>query len=383
MQLDKKGATSSRPRKAGAPTLRQIRLTAGLVLFAYATLHFANHALGNISVGAMETGLKIQKWIWQSTPGAVVLYSALASHMALGFWALYERRHFRWTRMEATQLALGLAIPLLLTDHLLGTRVSLSLFGTEKGYAEILATFWVRSPISGVLQAALLLTVWIHGCIGVLSWLSLNPFYPRVRDTLLPFAVMLPALALLGYYQTGRRMPQLTEDPLWRAQHMIPGRVGTAVQNAALLSYRNATLVVLAAALAAIMLARLVRRWRKQRPGLIRLTYPDRVIRVPRGLSVWRRVCATTFRTRMSAVGAAAAPPAASAFWATQARFHLPVQRSKRCSTVSARMSGSGSRASFAQLSTSPSCPCFPRIRRSRTSIEVGQRGLETSGTSS
>jgi adenylate cyclase len=97
---------------------------------------------------------------------------------------------------------------------------------------------------------------------------------------------MLPTLALLGYYQAGRQTLLLTEDPLWRAQHTIPGRVGTAAQNAALLGYRNLTLAILAAALVAVLLARVVRRWKEQRPGLIRLTYPDRVIRIPRGLSV-------------------------------------------------------------------------------------------------
>ena len=42
------------------PSLRQIRLATGLVLFTYVTLHFANHALGNISVGAMESGVAIK-----------------------------------------------------------------------------------------------------------------------------------------------------------------------------------------------------------------------------------------------------------------------------------------------------------------------------------
>ena len=56
------------------PSLRQIRLATGLVLYVYVTLHFANHALGNISIGAMESGLALQKLIWQSLPGAVILY---------------------------------------------------------------------------------------------------------------------------------------------------------------------------------------------------------------------------------------------------------------------------------------------------------------------
>jgi adenylate cyclase len=268
------------------PSLRQIRLATGLVLYAYVTLHFANHALGNISVGAMESGLAIQKLIWQSPPGAAILYVSLATHMGLGFWALYARRHFRWTRLEATQLVLGLSIPFLLADHVIGTRVALSEFGLEKGYAEELLKFWVRSPVSGVLQAILLLIVWIHGCLGVHFWLRLKPFYPRAHELLLSIAVLLPALALLGYYQGGERTLSSVQDPAWLARHSSPDRVGTEAQNAALVTDRTRTLAFLAAALAAAVLGKGVRRWRERRVGSIKLTYPDRTIRAARGLSV-------------------------------------------------------------------------------------------------
>ena len=268
------------------PSLRQIRLATGLVLYAYVTLHFANHALGNISVAAMESGLAIQKLIWQSPPGAALLYVSLLTHMGLGFWALYARRHFRWTRLEATQLVLGLSIPFLLTEHVIGARVALSQFGLDKGYAEELLKFWVRSPVTGALQAVLLLIVWIHGCLGVHFWLRLKPFYPRVKELLLSIAVLLPALALLGYYQGGERTLQSAQDPVWLARHASPDRVGTEAQNATLLNERNRTLATLAAALAATLLARGFRRWRERRVGSIKLTYPDCAIRVPRGLSV-------------------------------------------------------------------------------------------------
>ena len=134
--------------EATMPSLRQIRLATGSCFSLYVTLHFANHALGNISVGAMESGLAIQKLIWQSLPGAVILYASLLTHMSLGFWALYERRRFRWTRLEATQLILGLSIPFLLANHVIGTRVALSQFGLEKGYAQELVSFWVGSPLA-------------------------------------------------------------------------------------------------------------------------------------------------------------------------------------------------------------------------------------------
>ena len=65
--------------------------------------------------------------------------------MSLGFWALYARRRFRWTRLEASQLVLGLSIPFLLADHVIGTRVAAGEFGLETGYAQELLVFWVNS----------------------------------------------------------------------------------------------------------------------------------------------------------------------------------------------------------------------------------------------
>ena len=268
------------------PSLRQIRLATGLVLYVYVTLHFVNHTLGNISVDAMESGLTIQKLIWQSAPGAAILYVSLLTHMSLGFWALYQRRRFRWTQLEATQLVLGLSIPFLLANHLIGTRVALSQFGLEEGYAQVLANLWAFSPLLGALQAILLLVVWIHGCLGVHFWLRLKPFYPRVKDLLLSIAVLLPTLALLGYYQGGQRTLLSVQDPAWLARNFSPEHDGTPAQNAVLLEEHTRTLAFLAAALAATLSARGFRQWRERRVGSIRLTYPDRTIRVARGFSV-------------------------------------------------------------------------------------------------
>lgn len=267
-------------------SVRQIRLSTGLVLFTYVTTHFLNHALANISVAAAESGLVIQKLIWQTPPGAVILYASLATHMGLGFWALYERRNFRFTRAEATQLVLGLCIPALIADHLLGTRVSLTMFGTQKGYAEELLKLWVRSPAFGVLQALLVLVVWIHGCLGLHFWLRLKPFYPRVKGVLLSVAVLLPALALLGFYQGGKTILVEVNDPTWQALHLTPDHVGTPEQNAALVSYRGWFFISLAVAFGLTLVARALRRLRQHRRGLVTLTYPNRTVRVPRGFSV-------------------------------------------------------------------------------------------------
>jgi adenylate cyclase len=208
----------------------------------------------------------------------------------------------------------------------IGTRVALSQFGLEKGYAQELANFWVTSPLLGVLQGILLLIVWLHGCLGVHFWLRLKPFYPRVKEPLFAAAVLLPTLALLGYYQGGERTLESVRDPAWQARNMSPEHIGTPAQNAVLLHERARTLAFLAAALAVTLSARGFRHWRERRVGSIKLTYPDRTIRVARGFSVLEasllnaiphaHVCGGRGRCstcRIRILGDAAGLPAASA----------------------------------------------------------------------
>ena len=165
--------------------VRRLRLASGLVLYAYLLTHFANHALGNISLAAMDAGLVYHVLYWQSLPGTLLLYSALTLHAALGLWALYQRRHFRWRVIEAVQLVFGLCIPFLLAGHVVGQRVALDLFGVERGYAQALHLFWVSSPGLGTLQVVALIVAWVHGSIGVYFWLRLKPFFAHAAPFLL------------------------------------------------------------------------------------------------------------------------------------------------------------------------------------------------------
>src|SRR5438552_14764424 len=91
--------------------IRRIRLVSGLVLLTYLLTHFLNHALGLFSLDAMEDGLEWFLRLWRNPLGTAALYGALVVHALLAFWALYRRSHLRMPAWEATQLALGLAIP--------------------------------------------------------------------------------------------------------------------------------------------------------------------------------------------------------------------------------------------------------------------------------
>ena len=53
-------------------------------------------------------------------------------------------------------------------------------------------------------QSALLLLVWVHGCVGLHYWLRLSPAYRRIAPFLLIAAVMVPTLALAGFVAAAR-----------------------------------------------------------------------------------------------------------------------------------------------------------------------------------
>jgi adenylate cyclase len=267
--------------------VRRVRLATGLVLFAYVGTHLTDHALGNVSVAAMERGLLLQKWIWQGVLGTGALYLSLAVHFSLGLWALYRRRHWGWTAGEVLQLVLGLSIPPLLAHHLVVTRLDFALYGTQKGYAQELYSFWVAAPRWGVVQVALLSVAWIHGCLGVYFWLRLKPVFSRIGPVLLSLATLLPVLALLGFVQGGRAIAQAARSPAWRSVQLTSAHVGTPGENAWLSSLHARVLLALALALALVLAARAARRVTERLRGSIRLFYPNaRVVRVPRGFSV-------------------------------------------------------------------------------------------------
>src|SRR3977135_846968 len=148
-------------------TLRQIRLASGAVLFTYLVSHFLNHALGNISVEAMESGVYWHTLFWQSRPVTIVFYTACFVHTGLGIWALYERRQFRWKAIEPLQLVLGLSIPALIMTHIIGVRLGQTLFGHEKLYPQVFFAYWIVWPPKMWLMYAVLLVSWIHGCVGL------------------------------------------------------------------------------------------------------------------------------------------------------------------------------------------------------------------------
>src|SRR6202047_3421372 len=207
--------------------VRQIRLVCGLVLFAYLVSHFLNHALGNVSLDALATGVYYHKQFWQFLPVAIVFYTAALVHAGLGIWALYERRQFRWKAMEPLQLVLGLSIPLLIVAHVTSVRLGQALFGQEKLYPQVLYGYWLVYPYRIWLTLTALIIAWIHGSIGLYFWLRMKAFFKRAAPFLLAAAVLVPTLALLGLYQGGRSVVKESASAEWRGAALSPDTTGT------------------------------------------------------------------------------------------------------------------------------------------------------------
>jgi adenylate cyclase len=266
--------------------LRQVRLVSGVILFAYLISHFLNHALGNVSMEALAGGVYLHTSFWQFLPVAILFYAACLVHTGLGIWALYERRQFRWKAIEPLQLVLGLSVPMLVIAHIVGVRLGQTLYDHEKLYPQVFFLYWISAPYRIWPMLAVMTIAWVHGCIGLYLWLRMKAFFKRAAPFLLAAAVLIPTLAMLGFYQGGRKV--IDDDSReWRAENLTQRQVGTREQQAVLDRISEYALIFYLGLLGIALLAKGARAINERRRGMVSLSYGNgRTVRVPKGLSV-------------------------------------------------------------------------------------------------
>lgn len=276
--------TSKRPGKAW---VRPLRLWCGLTLFAYLLTHFGNHALGLISLRAMEAGRIWFLELWRNPLAETVLLGALLAHWLLGLWLLYRRRTLRMPAWEAMQIVFGLAVPPLLAYHLAGTRIANAMFDTQDMYTRVLLTIWVQDPWAGMRQSGLFTFAWVHGCIGLHYWLRLRRWYARLFPSVLAAFVLLPVLAFLGVAEAGREVSALAREPGFVERFNFEVGAPSPAQRATLVQVRDAISIAVWALLGLTLAARLLRAQQARRGAKVRVGYPDgREVSVPVGWSV-------------------------------------------------------------------------------------------------
>jgi adenylate cyclase len=273
------------------PTARSVRLTAGLVMFAYATCHFISHATGLFLLNGIQAiGHDIVLAPWRTPVGLSVLLISFTLHLGLGLYALYRRRTLRMPAIEAWQLGLGLTIPLLLAPHVADARLGVMLYGLEDSYFRVLYLFWITAPAANLTrQFALLLAVWTHGCIGLHMWLRFRPWYRRRFWIYAAAATSLPVLAILGVTNAGWDTAlRAAVEPGFAAAHGPPAagspHAGVSLELDALSGRLQ---LVYLALVALTFLARAFRNARARRLSAVRIDYRGgRKVTVPQGFSI-------------------------------------------------------------------------------------------------
>ncbi len=179
--------------------------------------HLINHALGLISLNAMEAGRDIFLAIWRSVPGTTLLLGAIVLHILLVFLKLLRHRAYRrLAGRDILQITLGLAIPPFIILHIIGTRVAHEIYGIEDSYTYVLFSLWVATPLQALLQSLALAIAWIHGCLGLHFWLRLKPWYEKAFPLIYSLALVLPVLSLSGFINGANEVEVLFANAEWR-----------------------------------------------------------------------------------------------------------------------------------------------------------------------
>jgi adenylate cyclase len=261
--------------------LQRLRLASGLVLLVFVATHFLNHALGLISLEAMQEMQAWRKLVTRSWLGSGVLLAAFLVHIALALYKISRRLTWKMPLWEAAQVLTGLSIPLLLITHVSYNRGAATLFGTDDTYTYELSNLW---PGLAWQQAALLLIVWVHGCIGFHYWLRLTPAYARVRPVLFAAAVALPVSSLAGFSVAGRQVAATMEAPDARTALHATARAPDASGGAQLTALHDGLQVGFLALLALAVLVPIVRSLHRAAGAKVAVTYRGGpVVRAPLG----------------------------------------------------------------------------------------------------
>ena len=193
--------------------IRRVRLITGLVLFFYILTHYINHALGIYSLRTALDAERVFHAFWNFPVSQLALYGSLIGHMLLALWHLLMLRRVRDIRMaEAIQFVLGLVIPILILQHVVGTRGAQQIYDQPVDYIYVVLVFWIGEPTQGILQSVALVVAWAHGCLGIHAWLRLKPWFGRYAPWLLSLAVLIPAAALAGFATMGRELAAIAAN---------------------------------------------------------------------------------------------------------------------------------------------------------------------------
>ncbi len=252
---------------------RTLRIVTGIVLFAFVATHLLNMSVGLISLDALDASRPYFMLPWSNPVGFIALAGSMMIHGALGLVAVYWRNTLQMTRSDLVQTVSALLIVPLLASHVLGVTLAANMFSVEPTYQSTLSVFWVQAPLEGLRQVLVVAVTWIHGCVGLFTWMRLNSWWPKAAPIAYPLAVLIPVLALLGFVEAGNQVVELSANA---SVDPTPVSEEVAAEMAAMFAFYNQikwSVILIYLAIIALVLAARAIRLKNSDTGVLTLSY--------------------------------------------------------------------------------------------------------------
>lgn len=193
--------------------IRKARIVTGLILFAFATGHLINLALGLHSLETMDAWRGFFMAPWSNFVGGPVLMGSLITHACLTLYSLYCRNTLKMSPSDMVQFASGLLILPILIPHVVSIKMATELIpGYEPSYKGLLHYFWIQNPFEGLRQILVLVVLWVHGAVGILTFFRLQNWWAKLGPFVNPLIVIVPVSSLLGFVEAGKEVISSNPD---------------------------------------------------------------------------------------------------------------------------------------------------------------------------
>ena len=248
---------------------RRVRLWSGLIVAAFVIGHLLNHASSIVSIDLAEQTRRALAVFWHQRWAQALLYGSFIVHFIAVLAVLYRRRTLRMPAWEMTQMLLGGAMIPLLAAHVVATRGLYGEFDLTPDYARTAFMLW-SAPDIVIKQTVLTLVVWLHVCFGVHFWLRLKPWYRNSVAFWYALAIVVPVLALVGFWRAGDQLHSLATSDGYVGQLFV-GMPDLPIALAFVRQGEQFIQLVALVALLSVLTARAVRHARAKRLETVQL----------------------------------------------------------------------------------------------------------------
>lgn len=197
----------------------QVRIITGVIMYIYAVTHLLNHSVGLLGLDAMEEVRLYFLAFWRNPVMIMLMPMSMMIHFFLAVYAFLTKPSLmKMSIYEWVQYVAGFTIPFFLILHVSSTRMAYWFFDINDTYAYLLTQYW-NQGLPALLLTFLLVSVFVHGSIGIYFYLRLQKWFHPVKPYYYAISLALPLMAIAGILSASRESLYLSGfNPQWTEQ---------------------------------------------------------------------------------------------------------------------------------------------------------------------